>query len=91
MILVWLMAIPFIGGFLCWQGERFGRGFPRWVGLITMSTVLGISLYLWVTGDYSQTLLSTSNPHWVEEFRARWEGNFRRLDDLLAQTEEEKP
>ncbi|WP_295687166.1 NADH-quinone oxidoreductase subunit M [uncultured Nevskia sp.] len=72
MILVWLLAIPFIGGFLCWQGERFGRGFPRWVGLITMSTVLAISLYLWVTGDYSQTLLNTSNPHWVEEFRADW-------------------
>ena len=28
---------------------------------------------------------------WVEEFRALWEVNFRRLDDLLARTEEEKP
>ena len=53
MILVWLMAIPFIGGFLCWQGERFGRGFPRWVGLITMSIVLGLSIQ--VDADYFQS------------------------------------
>ncbi|MDH4459771.1 MAG: NADH-quinone oxidoreductase subunit M, partial [Nevskia sp.] len=72
MILVWLMVIPFVGGFLCWQGERFGRGFPRWVGLITMSIVLGLSLYLWYSGDYSQTLLNPSNPQWVAEFKADW-------------------
>ena len=72
MILVWLMAIPFIGGFLCWQGERFGRGFPRWVGLITMSIVLGLSIYLWLSGDYSQTLLNPASPKWVAEFKADW-------------------
>jgi len=72
MILVWLMVIPFVGGFLCWQGERFGRGFPRWVGLITMSIVLLMSLYLWYVGDYSQTLLNASSPQWVAEFKADW-------------------
>jgi NADH-quinone oxidoreductase subunit M len=72
MILVWLMLIPFVGGFLCWTGERFGRGFPRWVGLGTMSIVLLMSLYLWVTGDYSQTLLNEANPQWVAEFKADW-------------------
>ncbi|MGH8334425.1 MAG: NADH:ubiquinone oxidoreductase, partial [Pseudomonas sp.] len=24
MILPWLILIPFIGGLLCWMGERFG-------------------------------------------------------------------
>ena len=24
MLLPWLILIPFIGGFLCWQTERFG-------------------------------------------------------------------
>ncbi|MFG7844429.1 NADH:ubiquinone oxidoreductase, partial [Klebsiella pneumoniae] len=26
---------PFIGGFLCWQTERFGVKVPRWIALIT--------------------------------------------------------
>ncbi|MGX8249520.1 NADH:ubiquinone oxidoreductase, partial [Escherichia coli] len=31
MILPWLILIPFIGGLLCWQGERFGHVLPRWI------------------------------------------------------------
>ncbi|STE84938.1 NADH dehydrogenase I subunit M [Escherichia coli] len=30
MLLPWLILIPFIGGFLCWQTERFGVKVPRW-------------------------------------------------------------
>mgnify|MGYP007075897197 CR=1 FL=1 len=37
MILPWLILIPFIGGFLCWLGERFGATLPRWIALLTMS------------------------------------------------------
>lgn len=70
-ILVWLFLIPFIGGFLCWQGERFGRRFPRWVALITMLIVMALSIHLWLTGDYSLTLLG-KNPHWVVEYKAAW-------------------
>ncbi|HFU4723801.1 TPA: NADH:ubiquinone oxidoreductase, partial [Escherichia coli] len=28
MLLPWLILIPFIGGFLCWQTERFGVKVP---------------------------------------------------------------
>jgi NADH-quinone oxidoreductase subunit M len=70
MILVWLFLMPFIGGLLCWQIERFGTRLPRWVALGTMLVVLALTLQLWWTGDYSQTLLSTG--HWVREFRAPW-------------------
>ena len=31
MILPWLILIPFIGGLLCWQTERFGNTLPRWI------------------------------------------------------------
>ncbi|WP_292999298.1 NADH-quinone oxidoreductase subunit M [Nevskia sp.] len=72
MILVWLLLIPFVGGLLCWQGERFGRGFPRWVALGTMMAVLGITVWLWITGDYSLTLLNGQSPRWVEEFQTSW-------------------
>ena len=57
MILVWLILIPFIGGLLSWQGEMiFGRKFPRWTALLSMLIALGISLWLWMTGDYSLSL-----------------------------------
>jgi NADH-quinone oxidoreductase subunit M len=73
MILVWLILIPFIGGLLSWQGERFfGRGFPRWIALFTMLLALGISLWLWLTGDYSLTGIGTPHPQWTMEFQAQW-------------------
>ncbi|GAC1628346.1 MAG: NADH-quinone oxidoreductase subunit M [Nevskia sp.] len=71
MILVWLLVIPVVGGFLCWQGERFGRRFPRWLALTTMIAVMAISIWLWIAGDYSLTLLG-KNPHWVVEFQRPW-------------------
>ena len=57
MILPWLILIPFIGGFLCWLGERFGATLPRWIALLTMSLLLGIGLWLWATGDYTLALV----------------------------------
>ncbi|VFS65083.1 NADH-quinone oxidoreductase subunit M [Kluyvera cryocrescens] len=41
MLLPWLILIPFIGGFLCWQTERFGVKMPRWIALITMGLDAG--------------------------------------------------
>ena len=40
MILPWLILIPFIGGLLCWQTERFGNTLPRWIA-ITLTTSTG--------------------------------------------------
>ena len=47
MILPWLILIPFIGGLLCWMGERFGATLPRWIALLTMSLELALGLWLW--------------------------------------------
>lgn len=55
MLLPWLILIPFIGGFLCWQTERFGVKVPRWIALITMGLTLALSLQLWLQGGYSLT------------------------------------
>ncbi len=40
MLLPWLILIPFVGGLLCWQFERFGTRVPRWIALITMGLTL---------------------------------------------------
>ncbi len=63
MLLPWLILIPFIGGFLCWQTERFGVKVPRWIALITMGLTLALSLQLWLQGGYSLTR-SAGIPQW---------------------------
>jgi NADH-quinone oxidoreductase subunit M len=71
-ILPWLIAIPFIGGLLCWQGERFmGIWFPRWIALGTMLLALLLSIALWVFGEYSLPAVG-GHPQWTLEFRAEW-------------------
>ena len=53
MLLPWLILIPFIGGLLCWQLERFGTKVPRWIALIAMGLTLALSLQLWMQGGYT--------------------------------------
>ena len=54
MLLPWLILIPFIGGFLCWQTERFGVKVPRWIALITMGLTAGAKPpQPWLQGGYS--------------------------------------
>jgi len=74
-ILVWLIAIPFLGGLLSWFGELAGGiRYPRWIALCTMLLVLIMSLWLWSVGDYSITgiPLAGADPQWVLEFQAPW-------------------
>jgi len=70
MILVWLILIPFLGGLLCWQADRWGDQAPRWIALATMLFVLVIALWLWVTGDFS--LPAGVHNQWLLEWRADW-------------------
>lgn len=72
MILPWLILIPFIGGLLCWLGERFGATLPRWIALLTMSLLLGIGLWLWANGDYTLAPAPGAAPEWAFEFKVLW-------------------
>ena len=72
MILPWLILIPFIGGLLCWLGERFGSTLPRWIALLTMSLLLGIGLWLWANGDYTLAPAPGAAPQWAVEFKVLW-------------------
>jgi NADH-quinone oxidoreductase subunit M len=72
MLLAWLILIPLIGGLLCWQSDRFGNMPPRWIALITMSLVFGLSLWLWSTGDYSLARDVNAAPQWQVEFQMPW-------------------
>jgi NADH-quinone oxidoreductase subunit M len=71
MILPWLILIPFIGGLLCWQSERFGLNVPRWIALLSMLSVFVLSCWLWVQGDYTLAA-AASHTGWQQEFQVPW-------------------
>lgn len=73
MILAWLILIPFIGGLLCWQGERIGLWFPRWVALGSMVLTTLLAVSLWFHGDYNLAASVTPGPHqWQQELNVPW-------------------
>lgn len=75
MMLPWLLIVPFVGGLLCWQLERFGTELVRWVALGSLLIVLALAVQLWLTGDYSLTLLHDAGQaggRWAEQFSLPW-------------------
>ncbi|GAA5176727.1 NADH-quinone oxidoreductase subunit M [Modicisalibacter zincidurans] len=74
MTLFWLILIPFVGGLLCWQGERFGDQAPRWIALATMLIELLITLGLWFQGDYYLPQMGTASEgvRWSMEWQVAW-------------------
>lgn len=71
-MLTWLILIPFIGGFLSWLAEYFGSRAPRWIALGTMFVLFVLTLYLWLTHDYSLANLKAGNSVWADEFQIDW-------------------
>ncbi|EMI5491194.1 NADH-quinone oxidoreductase subunit M [Providencia stuartii] len=65
MLLPWLILIPFIGGLLSWQADRFSHRAPRWVALASMGITLILSIQLWLQGDYS-----LANPQGIPQWQA---------------------
>ena len=72
MILPWLILIPFIGGLLCWLAERIGPTLPRWIALLSMSLLLVLGLWLWVSGDFSLAPAPGADPRWAHELQLEW-------------------
>ncbi|RYZ84104.1 MAG: NADH-quinone oxidoreductase subunit M, partial [Moraxellaceae bacterium] len=71
-MLTWLILIPFIGGLLSWQAERFGSKAPRWIALISMLALFACTLHLWLKYDYSLANLSSGQSVWAEELQVNW-------------------
>lgn len=71
MLLPWLILIPFIGGLLCWQCERFGTPVPRWIALLAMGLTLALSLLLWWQGGYT-IARAQGLPQWQVVYLLLW-------------------
>jgi NADH-quinone oxidoreductase subunit M len=72
MILVWLILIPFIGGFFSWIAELVGSRSPRWIALGSMTLLFAMTIWLWLTHDYSLQGVINGDPQWVAEYKAEW-------------------
>jgi len=74
MTLVWLIAIPFLGGAAAWLAQRIDSRAPRFVAAATMTLALALSIGLWLSGDFTFTSVAgdAAGPRWVIEFRADW-------------------
>ncbi len=72
MSLLWLILLPFIGGFLCWLVEftHKGTNIPRWIALSSMALQLLLALSLWHAYDYSLVLPGQSN--WTLDHQWSW-------------------
>lgn len=71
-MLTWLILIPFIGGFFSWLAELLGSKSPRWISLISMFVLFGLTLKLWLEHDYSLANLSAGESVWAEELQVNW-------------------
>lgn len=76
MMLVWLILIPFVGGLLCWLSERFGRWIPRWIALISMLSLFGLGMYLWIQSAHDPLQDMPNPPRWLMEFQVPWIDRF---------------
>lgn len=72
MNLTWLVLIPFVGGLLAWQSERFGRSLPRIVSLLSMAGVLGVAGWMWCQGDFSLARDAAQATVWQAEVKYPW-------------------
>jgi NADH-quinone oxidoreductase subunit M len=72
-MLTWLILIPFIGGFFSWLAELLGSKSPRWISLVSMFVLFGLTLKLWLEHNYSLANLGTEGQSvWVEELKIDW-------------------
>lgn len=72
MSVAWLIFIPLLGGLLCWQSERAGRGAPRWIAFFSMLLTGALGVQFLLQGDYSLSQSVAGAATWQEEFRAPW-------------------
>jgi NADH-quinone oxidoreductase subunit M len=70
MILMWLIAIPMIGGVLAWLAARKSETACRWISLLTMGIDLALALAIWVQHFAQATI--TRWDSWLIHFDVPW-------------------
>ncbi len=72
MILMWLIAILFLGGLLAWWSERWDASWPRWVSLIALAIDTVLVLALVANADSGIAPLTSNDQVWLKHFQWEW-------------------
>jgi NADH-quinone oxidoreductase subunit M len=74
--LLWLILLPFIGGFFCWLVEftHKGTNIPRWIALVTMLCQFALALTLWHNYDFN--LMLPGEGSWALDYQIPWIPSF---------------
>lgn len=70
MILIWLIAVPLIGGILAWMAGRRHPGGARWISLLTLVVNLCMAA-IGLLPDLTHTALGVETP-WLVDFCVPW-------------------
>ena len=70
MILIWLIAIPMIGGVLAWLTARKSETACRWISLLSMVVDLAVALFIWA-GHFSHATIARADS-WLINFDVPW-------------------
>lgn len=70
MILLWIIAIPLIGGLLAWMSSRWSRETPRWIALSALVTDLGVIVLFWLTN--ARRVSAAGQGPWLAELNLSW-------------------
>ena len=72
MILVWLIAILFVGGLLAWYSERWGAEWPRWISLAAIAADACLVIMILLQTESSFALTNDSARIWILQFNTEW-------------------
>ncbi len=70
MILVWLIAIPIVGGLAAWTAGKAHEQASKWVALFTMVAEFALAVLLWVR--YYQAATTSEAGVWLIQWAVPW-------------------
>ncbi len=70
MTLLWLLLLPIVGGLLAWVSGKTGTQLPRWISVLALALVFGLTLQVWFQ-YYSEIDIFTEQA-WLIEFERDW-------------------
>lgn len=77
MILIWLIAIPIIGGLAAWIAARWSHLLSRWISLVAISANFVIITYIWLQNPGAVNLNAAGGAEqWMIDFRTAWVPSF---------------
>lgn len=71
MLLPFLILVPFIGGLLCWQCERFNMNISRWISLSAMVTLVFLIFFIWIQKEYGY-IVESHHSLWYLKYMIPW-------------------